>query len=207
MALFSADFASFRTSIATWIDWTDSTTTHLNDLIEVGQNKVQRFLRIRAMETALAATINSSGQATVPSDYLEMKSAYIDSAPRRKLERKSVEFINEKFSDRSVTSNEAYYAREGSNFIFGPAGGEGSVMKGVYYAKGSSMAAGSTVNSIFTAAPEVFLFGVLSEAGPFIGQDARLPMWEGKFQQLLEAANLEAKKEDQSGSRLAATRS
>ena len=106
-----------------------------------------------------------------------------------------------------MTSNEAYFAREGSNFIFGPSGGSGSLMKGVYYAKSSSMAGGSTINTLFTAHPEIFLWATLSEAEPFIGRDSRVQLWEAKFQACIAAANLEAKAEDQSGSRLGASRS
>lgn len=202
---FNTDYSSFRTAVASWLDWSDSTTTSLNDLIEVGQNKVHKALRTRTMETAYSATINSSGQAALPSDYIEMKFAYINGSPVRKLTRKSAEWIYENYPVRSDTGQEQYFAREGSNFIFGPAGGDGSLMKGIYYAKSSSMSGGSTINSLFSAHPEIFLMATLSEAEPFIGRDERTAMWEAKFQQLVQIANSEAKAEDQSGSRLAAS--
>ena len=153
------------------------------------------------METALASTI-TSGVVAVPDQFIEMKFAYINSSPAVRLLRKSAEWIYEHYSDRSVTNNEAYFAREGSNFIFGPAGGDGNVMTGIYYARATYMAVSSTINSIFSAHPDVFLFAAISEGAAFTGEDQRTPMWEAKFQQLVAAANREAKDEDQSGSRL-----
>jgi len=204
MALFSASYADFRTSLSTWADWTDSTTTNLNDLIQVGENVVYKRLRVRQMETALAATIATAGTATVPTDYLELKHAYINATPVRKLERKNAEWIYEKYPNRT-SGNELYTAREGSNFIFGPAGTQGHVMTGIYYAKPTGMASGSTINSVFSAHPEVFLFGTLSELEPFIGRDARIPVWKAKFEEYLAIANSEDKAENVSGSRLTAS--
>ena len=43
----------------------------------------------------------------------------------------------------------------------------------------------STVNRY----PECFLFAVLSESAPFYGFDARIPVWEQKYQQALRNAH------------------
>jgi hypothetical protein len=198
MAVFSASYSDFRTAVATWIDWTGSTTTQLNDLIKVGEQTVYKRLRVRQMETALAATVGSDGTCTVPTDYVEMKHARFNTSPVRTLKRKNAEWIYENYPDRSVTGEEQYFARDGSSFIFGSTGAAGRVMTGSYYARPSSMADNSTINSVFSAHPEVFLFGTLAE-------DARMPVWKMKFEELLVAANNEDKSEGQSGSRLFAT--
>ena len=203
MALFSSGFTAFQASIATWIDWTGSTTTQINDLIKVGENTVYKRLRVRQMETALSSTVASDGTVTVPTDYVQMKHARFDTAPVKTLKRTNPEQIYEYYSDRSVTENQQYFARDGSSFIFGPAGSAGDLMKGIYYARPASIAENSTINSVFSAHPEVFLFGVLSEAEPFIGSDDRVALWQAKFEHLLQVANNEDKSEGSSGSRLA----
>ena len=172
------------------------------DLVTIAENKVNKGLRVRDQETALAATINSNGQAAVPSDYLELKFAYINSNPVRKLERKKPEWIYDKYPTRTQ-GEEQFIAREGSNFIFGEAGTEGRVVKGIYYAKPTAMT--STINSVFSAYPEVYLFAALSECEAVIMRDNRVPLWEQKYQQYLAAANGQDRDEGWSGSDLAAT--
>ncbi len=200
---FTDDYSAFRAAISTWIDVSDMTITQVNDLIKVGEIKVNKKLRTRVMETALNVTINSSGQAAVPADFLEMKNIYISKSPVLPLERTSVKDIYTRYPNRSQTGQSGYYAREGSNFIFGNAGATNDVVKGIYYAKPTSMPGSSTINSVFTEHPDVYLFATLSEAEPFIGRDARIPIWEAKFQKALMDSNDQDEAEDQSGSNLA----
>lgn len=200
---FDTDYASFRTAIPLFVDWSGSTTTQVDDLISLAEKKVYKLLRTRANEKKFSLNAGSDGTVSVPSDYEEMKSARIASSPARKLERKSVEFIYEKYGDRSSTGNERYFGREADSFIFGPAAGPGTPMVGVYYRSGTSMAQNATINSIFTAHADIFLMAAASEASPFIGSDSRIPTWEAKFQSLLSIANQAAKDEDNSGSTLA----
>jgi len=197
------DLAAFRLSISSHLDMGSTIPdSKLDDLIKIAENKVNKTLRVREMETALAQTINSSGQAALPSDYLVDKFAYINSSPVRKLIRKTPEWIYEKYPNRDA-GTEQYFAREGSNFIFGEAGTQDRVMKGIYYAKPTAMA--STINAVFTAYPEVYLFAALSECEPYIGRDSRIQLWEAKFKQVLDNANDITKEEDFSGSDLQTT--
>lgn len=200
---FNTDYSSFRTAIPGWLDWTGSTTTQVDDLISVAEKKVYKVLRTRANEFGFSINVASDGTAAVPADYEEMKSARMNASPQRKLERKSVEFIYANYGDRSVTGNQLYFAREASNFIFAPSGSTGDVMKGVYYRSGTSMAVNSTLNSIFSAHPDIFLMAALAESTLFIGADSRIQAWETKFQELVAIANQKAKDEDYSGSTLA----
>lgn len=196
-----ASLAAFRLTIACHLGIGSTISdSKLDDMIAIGENKVNKHLRVREMETALASTVNSSGQAAVPSSYLDMKFAYMDTSPIRKLERKSAEWVYDHYPTRTA-GTEMYFAREASNFIFGEAGTQDRVMKGVYFAKPTAMT--STINSVFSAYPEVYLFATLSECEPVIGRDARLPMWESKFKQVLDNANGLYRDEEWSGSTLA----
>lgn len=197
------DLAAFRLSISSHLDIGSTIPdTKLDDLIKVAENKVNKVLRVREMESPLAQTINSSGQAALPTDYLVDKFAYMNTNPVRKLYRKTPEWIYENYPNRSA-GTEQYFAREGSNFIFGESGTQDRVMKGIYYAKPTAMA--STINAVFTAYPEVYLFAALSECEPYIGRDQRIQLWEEKFKQVLDNANDMAKEEDFSGSDLTTT--
>jgi hypothetical protein len=199
MAYFT-DLASLKTAVTDHLNVT-ITASNLSDLVLMGETKTVRKLRVREMETALSITI-SSNVAAVPSGLLEVKFAYINDSPVRRLERKSPGWIYEKYPTRSA-GEELYFAREGTNFIFGPAGTNGHVMKGIYYATPTAMTA--AVHSVFTAYPDVFFWAILSESEPFIGRDQRIALWESKFQQSLMDANKLNVDELYSGSPLAMT--
>lgn len=202
------DLAAFRLSITTWLDvGSNISNSQLDDLITVSENKVAKSLRVRQMETALAATLGSTGTAAVPTDYIEAKFAYMNQGANNvvRLERKPASWIYEKYPDRTTSGTEQFFARDGSNFIFGERGTQGRIMTGSYYAKPTAMS--STINSVFSAYPEVYLFAALSESEPFIGRDQRVPMWESKYQQMLRLANQSDKDEYFSGSPLSATTS
>ena len=84
-------YSDLQTAIATWLNRTDL-TAYIPDFIALAEERVYRNLRVKAMETALNDTI-ASGVIAVPSDYIELKSAYIDGSPAYALERLSVEEI------------------------------------------------------------------------------------------------------------------
>src|SRR3990172_339251 len=74
-----ASYSELKTAVGNWLN-RDDLTTYLADLVMLGEKKVYRDLRIRAMETALSSTI-ASGVIALPSDYVELKSAYVDGSP------------------------------------------------------------------------------------------------------------------------------
>ena len=66
-----ANYSDLKTAVANWLNRSDL-TSYVSDIVMLGEAKIYRELRIRAMETALSDTI-ASGVIAVPSDYIEMK--------------------------------------------------------------------------------------------------------------------------------------
>lgn len=188
-------YADLQTSVANWLHRADLTTS-IPDFITLGEKRIFRKVRCRVMETALTGTM-SSGVIAVPSDYLELKSAYLTSTPVALLQKSSLSQIYAKYPLRSSTGRPAYIAREGSNFIFGPFPDSTYTISGIYYAQPTGIA--TSVNALFTANPDLYLFAALCEAAPFLGDDARIPLWESKFAQSLDDIRKEDATENASG--------
>src|SRR6478609_5172199 len=83
-------YTAFRTSVLTWLDVSDLGTTIVDDLIVIGENKINKEIRSREMETVFSQTI-SAGAIPVPENLTELKSVYIDGTPIRKLDRISLD--------------------------------------------------------------------------------------------------------------------
>jgi hypothetical protein len=182
-------YTAFRANIVTWLDLGDSTAltnTQLDDIIRVTERRVGRVVRCRQNETALSVTI-SSGVATVPTNYIELKSAYVDGTPTRKLERKNVDYIYSQYALRSSTSKPSSIAREGSNFIFGPFPDSGYTVKGIFYKRMPNLS--TTLHGLFTVAEDVYLWGACAEAAESVGNKNRLAIFDTKFQRAVDAVN------------------
>lgn len=197
------DFATLKTEVAAWLNRSDL-TNEVPGFIQFGENRVYRDLRVRQMETALSVAI-SSGVIAVPSGYVEMKLAYINGAPMRKLERKDAEWIYLNYPTRSADGTPRFFAREATNFIFGPYPDSAYTVKGIYYKKLDALSGTNTTNWLITDAPDLILFASLCEAAPFLQDDTRVALWEKKYAQIKDRFQRNDEQEEFSGSPLAAT--
>jgi hypothetical protein len=134
------------------------------------------------METALDVAI-SSGVAALPSAYLDLKYAYINTSPTSPLQRVSASQVYESYPNRVTTGIAVMVGREADNFIFGPVSSDSYRMKGIYYALPTSIQ--TSANAVFLANPDLYLFAALCEAVPYIQNDARIPVWEAKLSQIM----------------------
>lgn len=170
-------YAELQTAVTNWLHRGDLASI-TPDFIRLGELRIFREIRCQEMETALSATI-ASGVIAVPSDYLDLKSAYVDGSPTQKLTRASISQIYEQYPTRSSDAKPILIAREGTNFIFGPYPDSTYTIKGIYYASLTSIQ--STANALFTAYPDLYLYAALCESAPYLKDDARTQIWEQKY--------------------------
>lgn len=197
-------YTTLKTAVANWLN-KDDLTTYIPDFVMLGEMRIYRDLRIRAMETALSSSI-SSGVLTVPSGYMALKFAYIDSSPISKLTRKDAEWMYHNYPTRSADGTPKFIAREGDNFIFGPYPDSTYTVKGVYFKRLDALATTTNETNWFTAnAPDLLLFAALCEAAPFIKDDPRIAIWEGRYNLAKSRVQSNDDDEEFSGSPLAMT--
>jgi hypothetical protein len=172
-------FTTLKSAVADWLD-RDDMGDAIETMIGLAEARIYRELRIRPMETSLSVTI-ASGVAAVPSDYLELRHAYVDQAKAVKLEPRSLEWIVTNYPTRSASSIPKYIARDGDDFHFGPYPDSTYTIKGVYYAKLTALGTANETNWFTSNAPDLLLYGTLVHTAPYIGHDARLPLWEAAY--------------------------
>jgi hypothetical protein len=199
-------YAQLKSATYRWLynsDYADQHNTGMvntiDDLITVAEQRIFREARTRDTEASLE-TVIAAGVIAVPSDYLDLKHAYIDGTPVQTLERRTSEWIYSNYSTRSASGKPRTIAREASNFIFGPYPDSTYTVKAVYYKKLAALS--SAAHALFTNNPDLYLFGTLAEATIVVGRDDRIQVWEAKYQAILNAVNLHAKSEYSSGSPL-----
>ena len=201
-----ATYDELRDAVYRWTFNSDEADKHntgmsrtIDDLITVAEQRIFREARTRDTEASIETAI-AAGVIAVPSDYIDLKHAYIDGTPVQTLERRTAEWVYSQYATRSASGKPKAIAREASNFIFGPYPDSGYTVKGVYYKKLAAVS--SAAHALFTNNPDLYLFASLAESAILVGRDDRIAMYEAKYQQLLNSINLHAKSENASGSAL-----
>lgn len=191
-------YSEMKTAVANWLA-DDTLTSYIPDFITLAEARIYRELKLRQMETALSSAI-ASGVIAVPSGYTEMKFAYVNGTPVKKLERVSLELLYTQYPTRSADGKPSVFAQEAGNFIFGPYPDSTYTIKGVYYKKLTALSDANTTNWLITDAPDLLLFASLAESKAFIMDDPRLILWEGRYINARDMLEKQERDEELSGS-------
>ena len=198
------DYSTLKTSIASFLHRTDLTNL-IPEFIADAENRIYNELRIRAMETAFSGA-TSGGTVALPSGLLEWIFLYVNDTTEQKLTRRDAEWIYTRYPSRAGGGRPVYFAREGDTLIFGPAPDADYTITGRYYKKLTPLSDSNTSNWLITDAPALLRYGALCEAAPYLADDARIAIWEGKFNQDLMRIKRTEQRESRSGSLLSAVK-
>lgn len=186
-------YAELKTAVARWTGGSDASTAAttgmtntIDDLVTIAESRIFRESRTKDTEASISTAI-ASGVIAVPSDYIALKFAYVDGSPVQTLQPRPAEWIYSNYSTRSATGKPKFIARETTNFIFGPYADSGYTVKGVYYKRLTALS--SAVHNLFLNNPDLYLFGCLAESIILIGRDDRIPLWEAKYNKILNDIN------------------
>lgn len=199
--MWSDSYTSFRAFLYTAADITtgDVTTTAMDDLISVAEEDVNRRLRVKEMETSLNVTISAS-TASIPAGYRELVSrAYLAGTPSMPLEKKPAEWIQRNYPNPSSTGRPKFFAEATNQFIFGPPPNSAYVMNGEYYAEPASLPGTATINSVFSAHPDVYLYAALFQLETALKRPDQIQLRAAQYGEALDRANAQDLKRRWSG--------
>lgn len=194
-------YAGLQAKLVELVDDADFAASDAVDLITLGEGRINKEVRHRYMEKALSGTI-AGGVLAIPADYVALKHAYVSATPVKTLQRKTAQWIYETYPVRSGSEMPKFIASDGANFIFGPSPGD-YLIAGTYYYRFSPLS--TELNDLFTNHPDLYLFACLAETEAFIGRDARIALWEAKYEKVKAAVMGEDKNERFSGGPLQVT--
>lgn len=197
------NYSELKTAVANWLARSDL-TSYIPDFIRLAEVRIYDEVMHRDMETALDTTI-ASGVIAVPSGYKAMLDLRVITDPVQFVIRKPTRWIYEKYPTRSSDGVPKYFARERSNFIFGPYPDSTYQVKGTYFKVLDPLSDSNTTNWLTDDRPNLILFATLCAAEPFLRNDPRLALWEAEYQKAMQAANKTYKTESYSGSVLQTT--
>ena len=193
-------FAELKTAIANWLD-DSSLTTYLPDFIAVAEASINRRVRVQEMQKRTTDTTGTSSRyLAAPTNFAGMASLRINSTKLH-----GIKFVTNAQIDDFYTSTPGkpdYYTLWGDEIEFNRLCDSDYTVDIKYFEKVTALSDGNTTNDILTYHPDIYLYGSLAAAAPFVGEDPRIAVWKGLFDEAVKEANTYAKRSQQSGSEL-----
>jgi len=181
-------FNELKTSIGNYLNRSDLTSV-IPDFITLTEAKLNRILRIRPMQKRVSTTL-TSGDAFVdlPNDFLEATQIFIDSNPNKVLNYVNANQI-ELENTQETSGTPSQYTITGDEFQLSPIPDSSYTLKISYYAKIPALSTENTSNYLLASYPQVYLYGALLEAQPYIVNDERITVWMSLFNEAVQLIN------------------
>lgn len=196
-----SNYSELNTAVANWLD-RDDLTDRIPEFIALAEARFNRLLRIRAMETKqTASTVASQRNLALPTNFIQMRNLQINTSPITSLEYVTPEMYDRLYGGSDTGTPKAYTILA-DEIQLGPIPASVQTIEMLFYKKFDALTSSATTNWMITNAPDVYLYGCLLEAEPFIMNDPRVQLWATAFQQAIADIQDQDNRDRHSGSAL-----
>jgi hypothetical protein len=176
--------SDIRERVRAWSNRKDMSDTLLNDFVNIAQARLNRLLRIPPLEAQILLTPDEQGIVRVPRNFLKMIAVwYTDSQGRKiSLDRKDAAYVNQLASKGEGCP--LFFARQGLEIQLSPVptGSAVGSLELYYYSSIQPLTTDSDTNWFTVDAPEILLYGALTELSLYLRDEIGAGQWEAKFQ-------------------------
>ena len=169
-------YSDLQAAVVGWSNRSDLAAL-IPDFITLAEERMNRELRVRQMETPLAATTIADNAIGVASNTVGVKTLWITGYESEPLLTQTYDFVRSLGTEGRPT----HWAWVGGNLHFDGAGD----VEGVLYAAIPALSADNTTNWLLTAYPSLYLAGALTEAFIYVQNDKERDRWNNRFLQTL----------------------
>lgn len=185
-------FAELKTAVTTLLNRSDLSSA-VSGWITMCEAELNRRLDTRQMEETTTLTIDGASEA-LPTGFGGVKGFQLTTNNGTRMEYVTPDGFD---TLTTVTGDPIYYTISGSSFYFAqpPAGEFTARLR--YRKLLTPLSDSAPTNWLLTAHPDVYLYGAAIHSAPYLNDDQRITLWQGKFDQIVDQINLEARKERQ----------
>jgi len=175
-------FSDLKTSIALWLN-RDDLTAVIPDFVTLAEADMNSRLRLRAMLTRATATLDEAYE-TLPTDYLQMYRVVVND---ERITFAATDLLAQHALDWAGSAPK-YYAITGSQLqlVPTPTATATASIEMTYYARPTALSDSDTSNHILAASPGIYLYGALTQAAPYLGDDQRVQVWSTLYQDAIK---------------------
>ncbi len=197
-----SNYTELQTAVANWLD-RDDLSARIPEFISLCEARFNRTLRIRAMETLDESVDTVAGTSTIalPTGYIQMRDIHLIADPLVQLQYVTPEIYNRIYAGSS-SGKPQVYTIIANNIKFGPTPDVVYDVSMLYYKKFDALSDISPTNWVITNAPDVYLYGALLEAEPFLMNDQRIQLWATALTESMTKIQEQDQKDRHSGSAL-----
>lgn len=189
-------YSGLKTAIATLLNRTDL-TSYIPDWITMAEAEFNRKIKSRNM--MVTETISVTGSTyPLPDGFSGVESLWLDQDTGYAMEYVTPDQFDN-ITDTTGTPNS--YTISGDYFYFAPPPGGDFTMRLRYSKNLTPLSDSNTTNWLLTEHPDVYLYGAAIHSAPFLNDDPRLLVWQGKHDAIIDAINSYERRQRQ-GSRL-----
>ena len=177
-------YTELKSSIADWLNRSDLTTV-IPDFISLAEAQIERTLRARQMIVRANASFDAQYGA-VPSDFLETKSLKLTSTnPQTPLSFLSIDALDNEMTKHTASGKPKFFGVVGGQFRIVPTPDSNYTTELTYYAKLTKLSSSVASNWLLSSSPDIYLYGSLLQAAPYLQDDARIQTWATLYERAL----------------------
>jgi len=194
------NYSTLKSTIADYLNRADL-TSQIETFIQFAEADMNTRLRCREQIVRAEAT-SSAEYVQLPADWLEAINLHIvgGQQPLRYITLDEADIVNKE----QLYVGPHYYSLMNGAIEIVPEPAEDIDIEMIYYAKIPALSDQNTTNWLLTKAPDVYLYGALTHAAPFLMDDQRIPVFAQIYLTRTQALIDESQKSLHSGSPLIA---
>jgi hypothetical protein len=194
-------YSELQTAVANWLD-RDDLTARIPEFIALAEARFNRVLRLRSMEAKYTAdTVAGQRNLALPTSYIQMRNFQVNTSPLTTLSYVTPE-IYDRLWGGSTSGTPKFYTILANEVSFGPIPGSVMEVEMLFYKKFDNLTTLSPTNTLLTDSPDLYLYGAMLEAEPFIMNDERVPLWAAALDRAVSDLQEQDNKDRHSGSAL-----
>jgi len=187
-------YTELQSAVSNWLGGRSDLTSRIPEFITLCEAKLNRELRSTQMDTRSYTAVNTANTEpefiTLPGDFQTMRRVRLSGETGKP----ALEFVSPQQMDSfrydraNVSGVPAYYTIFGTEMELFPTPDDDYTLEIIYRANIPALASNST-NWLLTASPDLYLYGALMEAAPYIADDARINTWATGYQYAIDGLN------------------
>jgi hypothetical protein len=161
----------------------DDLTDLIPEFIQLAESRFNRVIRAPDMLTRTDAFAIDGQYEDVPAGFLEASRFVLLTSPVEMLTYVTPQELSDIRHARSSAGKPAYFSVVGGSFEFLPTPGSAYTASLLYYARITAVS--SSWNWLATSHPDIYLWGALVAAEPYVKNDERLVVWKSQLNEAL----------------------
>ena len=196
-----SNYSELTTAVANWLD-RDDLTLRIPEFIALAEARFNRALRLRSMEAKYTAnTVAGQRNLALPTGYIQMRNFQVNTSPLTTLSYVTPE-IYDRIWGGSTSGTPKFYTILANEISLGPIPASVQEVEMLFYKNFENLSSVVATNWLITNAPDVYLYGAMMQAEPFIMNDERVPMWKMALDEGISSLQEQDNKDRHSGSAL-----